>query len=266
MLKGLAVLPHLALMHLRAQMEYRGAFWIDRIAQIITYASSFAIIWIIAERFGGLAGWDWSQLALLFSFHLLGYSLGAALSFTQMRQLEEAVRLGTLDTLMTKPMSPWAYIVFSGVNPGYAGHMLLGVVMLVWSLTIVDVPWSPGWVLYFIGALLSAGMVTGALFTIIGATALIWTRSNHLYSVFFSFWDLSRYPLSIFPAAIQTALISVVPLGFMASVPVAVLLGKPVPILGGLAGPVALLAGPFLVVLAVLQWRYCIRRYQGAGG
>ena len=266
MLRGLSVLPHLALMHLRAQMEYRGAFWIDRIAQIITYASSFAIIWIIAERFGGLAGWDWSELALLFSFHLLGYSLGAALSFTQMRQLEEAVRLGTLDTLMTKPISPWAYMVFSGLNPGYAGHVLLGVAMMVWSLSIVAVPWSVGWILYFVGALLSAGMVTGGLFTIIGATALIWTRSNHLYSLFFSFWDLSRYPLSIFPAAIQTALITVVPLGFMASVPVAVLLGKPVPILGDWAAMIALLAGPLVVGLAILQWRWCIKRYQGAGG
>jgi len=266
MWRQLAILPHLALMYLRSEMEYRVAFWINRVAQIITYASSFAVIWIIAARFGGLGGWDWSELALLFSFHLLGYSLGACLSFTQMRQLEEAVRVGTFDTLLTKPISPWAYMVFSGLNPGYTGHVMLGIAMMAWSLTMVQVPWSPGWVLYFIGALLSAGMVTGAIFTIIGSTALIWTRSNHLYSVFFSFWDMSRYPLTIFPTAIQTALIFFVPLGFMASVPVAVLLGKPVPILGDWAGPLALLAGPFFVGLAILQWRRSIGRYQGAGG
>ena len=64
--KALGVLPHLALMHFRAEMEYRGAFWINRVAQIITYASSFAVIWIIADRFGGLGGWSWAELALLF--------------------------------------------------------------------------------------------------------------------------------------------------------------------------------------------------------
>ncbi len=266
MLPRLRILPHLALMHLRSQLEYRGAFWIDRVAQIITYASSFAMIWILADRFGGIAGWDWSELALLFSFHLLGYSLGACLSFTQMRQLEEAVRLGTLDTLLTKPISPWAYMVFAGLNPGYTGHALLGIAMMGWSLTIVEVPWSPGWMAYFILALLSAAMVTGAILTIIGATALIWTRSNHLYSLFFGFWELSRYPLTIFPVGIQGAMLTIVPLGFMAAVPVAVLLGKPIPLLGDWAGPLALLAGPFFVLLAIWQWRYCIGRYQGAGG
>jgi ABC-2 type transport system permease protein len=266
MLRQLRILPHLALMYLRSQMEYRVAFWIDRIAQIITYGSSFAMIWILADRFGTIAGWDWSELALLFSFHLLGYSLGACLSFTQMRQLEEAVRVGTLDTLLTKPISPWAYMVFSGLNPGYTGHALLGIGLMAWSLTIVDIPWSPGWVLYFIAALISAGMVTGAILTIIGATALIWVRSNHLYSLFFGFWELSRYPLNIFPAAIQGAMLTVVPLGFMAAVPVAVMLGKPVPLLGDWAGLIAVLAGPFFVALAMWQWRYAINKYQGAGG
>jgi ABC-2 type transport system permease protein len=52
----------------------------------------------------------------------------------------------------------------------------------------------------------------------------------------------------------------------MAAVPVAVLLGKPVPLLGGWAGPVALLAGPLFVALAIWQWRYAIGKYQGAGG
>lgn len=266
MLRTLRILPRLALMYLRSQMEYRGAFWIDRLAQVITYASSFAVIWILADRFGTIAGWNWSELALLFSFHLLGYSLGACMSFTQMRQLEEAVRLGTLDTLLTKPVSPWAYMVFSGLNPGYTGHALLGIGMMAWALSIVAVPWSIGWVAYFVAALISAAMVTGATLTMIGATALIWTRSNHLYSLFFGFWELSRYPLNIFPAAIQATMLSFVPLGFMAAVPVAVLLGKPVPILGDWAGPAALLAGPFFVALAMWQWRYALDRYQGAGG
>ena len=69
--------------------------------------------------------------------------------------------------------------------------------MMAWALSIVAVPWSIGWVAYFLGALLSAAMVTGATLTMIGATALIWTRSNHLYSLFFGFWELSRYPLNI---------------------------------------------------------------------
>ena len=132
-------------------------------------------------------------------------------------------RLGTLDTLLTKPVSPWAYMVFSGLNPGYTGHVLLGIAMMAWALTIVPIAWSPGWFAYFILALISAGMVTGAILTMIGATAMIWTRSNHLYALFFGFWELSRYPITIFPVAIQATMLTIVPLGFMAAVPVVVL-------------------------------------------
>ena len=262
----LSILPHLVLMHVRAEMEYRVAFWIDRIAQIITYASSFAMIWIIAERFGGIAGWNWADLALLFSFHLIGYSGGASLSFVQMRNLEEAIRLGTLDTILTKPMSPWAYMIFSGFNIGYAGHGILGVALMALAIANVGIDWAVGTVAYFVASLVSAAMVTGAILTTIGATALIWTRSNHLYSLFFGFWELSRYPLNIVPAAIQGVMLTILPLGFMAAVPVAVLLGKPVPFLGDWAGWAAVLAGPVFVLLTAAYWRYAMQNYQGAGG
>jgi ABC-2 type transport system permease protein len=266
MLRQLSLIPHLLLLDVRAQMEYRAAFWIDRIAQIITYGSSFAVIWILANRFGHIAGWTWSDLALLFSFHLLGYSIGACVSFTQMRDLEEQVRLGTLDALLTKPVSPWVYIVFSRFNIGYAGHVILGVALMVWALVTIDIPWSVQWVLYFAASLISASMVTGAIMTMIGATAMIWTRSNHLYSLYFGFWELSRYPLNIFPGAIQAIMLTIVPLGFMAAVPVAVLLEKDVPLLGSWAPAVALLAGPVFTLLAMLEWRYAMNKYQGAGG
>ena len=265
-LRQLRLIPVLMLMNIRGQLEYRGAFWIDRIAQIITYGSSFAVLWILVARFDTLAGWDWADLALLYSFHMLSYSIGASLSFTQMRDLEEHIRVGTLDVMLIRPMSTWLYIVFARFNVGYASHVILGVTLMVWALFNVDIVWSFGTVLYFAASLLSAALVTGAIMTMIGATALVWTRSNHLYSLYFGFWELSRYPLNIFPAAIQGVMLTIIPLAFMAAVPTAVLLGKPVPLLGDWAGPAALLAGPVLAGLAAMSWRYGINKYQGAGG
>ncbi|HEY9011924.1 MAG TPA: ABC-2 family transporter protein [Devosia sp.] len=266
MLRHLRLIPVLLLMNLRAQMEYRGAFWIDRIAIIITYASSFAVIWLLVARFDVLAGWGWSELALLYSFHTLSYAMGASFSFTQMRDLEEQVRLGTYDTLLTRPMSPWVYLVFARFNIGYVSHIALAVTLMVWALLTIDVEWSVAWVAYFVLSLLSAALVTAAIMTSIGATALAWTRSNHLYSLYFGFWELSRYPLNMYPLAIQGIMLTIVPLGFIAAVPVAVLVGKSVPLLGDLAAPAALLAGPLLTGLAMLFWRYATNRYQGAGG
>src|SRR5690606_22859955 len=141
------------------------------------------------------------------------------------------VRLGTFDTLLVKPFSPWAYIVFSGFNIGYAGHIILAVALMGWAAFAVDLSWSAGSVLFFIGTLLSSTLLTAAIITMIGATALTWVRSNHLFSIFFGFWELTRYPLNVFPAGIQIILITAVPLALTSSVPVGALLDKPIPLL-----------------------------------
>ena len=266
MLRHLRVLPLLVQMHIRSQMEYRGAFWLDRLAQILSYGSVFATLGILLARFETLGGWNWPELALLFSFQLLSYSLGAAMSFVQLRDLEEQVRLGTYDTLLVKPFSPWAYLVFSGLNIGYVGHIILAVALMGWAALAVDVNWSAGAVLFFVGTLVSSTLLTAALITMIGATALIWVRSNHLFAIFFGFWELTRYPLNVFPSGIQIILITAVPLALTSSVPVGALLGKDIPMLGDWAGLVSLLAGPLWVLLAIAHWRYATGKYQGAGG
>lgn len=266
MLHHLRVIPYLVQMHVRSQMEYRGAFWLDRFAQILSYGSVFASIGILLARFDTLGGWTWPELALLFSFQLLGYSLGAALSFVQLRELEELVRLGTYDTLLVKPFSPWVYIVFSGLNIGYAGHIILAIPLMVWAVVSVPFDWTAGSALFLLASLLSSTLLTAAIITIIGATALIWVRSNHLFSIFFGFWELTRYPLNIFPSGIQFVLITAVPLALTSSVPVGALLGKPIPLLGDWAGPISLLAGPLWVLIAIIHWRYATGKYQGAGG
>jgi len=262
----IGVLPLLVKMYVKSQLEYRGAFLLDRVAQIMSYGAAYAAIWVLLNRFQSLGGWDWADMALLLSFQLLAYSLGAALSFVQFRNLEELVRLGTFDTLMVKPISPWAYLTFSGLNIGYAGHIVLAVGLMIWSLTQVDHAWTVWNATYFVLAMLSASAVTAAIMTMIGVAALVLVQSNYLYSIFFGFWTLGRYPLSIFPVPLQWIMVTIVPLGFMNYVPVAVFLGKDVAVLGGWALPLSLLAGPVAVGLAMLHWRWSIRRYQGGGG
>jgi len=266
MLRDLAIIPHLVRMFVRTRMEYRGAMLLAWLSQGFSYAAMYAAIALIITRFETLGGWVWPEMALLLAFHLLAYALGAALSFTQFRDVEEKVRMGTIDAILVKPVGPWTFLVFSGLNIGYGGHIILALGLMIWALSQVSTDWSMLIVLYFLAALISAAMLTAALMTMIGATALIWVRSRHLFSIFFGFWELARYPLNIFPLPLQIMMITFAPLGFLAFIPTAVALGKPVPILGDWAGPASLAIGPLFVLLAIAHWRYCLRNYQGAGG
>jgi ABC-2 type transport system permease protein len=266
MSRTLAIIPHLVRMYVRTRLEYRGDMILGWLSQIASYASAYTVIALLIIRFDSLGGWRWSEMALLLSFHLFAYSLGASLSFTQFRDMEEKVRLGTFDAILVKPVNIWAYLVFSGINIGYTGHFILAIGLMAWAATAVDVAWSLPTILLYVGGLLSAAMSTAAILTMIGATALIWVRSNHLYSIYFGFWELARYPLNIFPGPLQLVMVTVVPLGYLAYVPVAVILDKPVPILGEWAGLASLAVGPLCALGGALLWRHCLRNYQGAGG
>jgi ABC-2 type transport system permease protein len=263
----LATIGLLMKMYVKTQVEYRGGFILDRVAQILSYGAVFAGVWVMLSRFGSLGGWNWNEMALLLSFHLLAYSLGAMFSFVQFRELEEMVRLGTFDVLLVKPISPWVYLTFGGLNiTGYSGHIALAIGLMVWALLQVHVDWTLWSAIYVALSLISAAMVTAAVMTMIGVSALVFVQSKHIYSIFFGFWILGRYPLSIFPVALQWMMLTIVPLGFMNYVPVAVFLGKDVAVLGSAALPLSLLAGPVAVGLAMLHWRWSIRHYQGGGG
>lgn len=260
------VIPALVRMYVRSKSEYPGAMILGWVSQFASYGAMYTAIGLILARFGSLGGWNWSEMALLLSFHLLAYALGASLSFTQFRDLEEQVRMGTFDAILVKPIGTWTFLVFSGLNIGYFGHIVLAIGLMIWALTQVSAEWSLWTVLFFLAALVSAAAIVCAVMTMIGATALVWVRSRHLYAVFFGFWELARYPLQIFPLPLQILMLTLAPLGFMAFVPVAVALGKPVPLLGEWAPLAALAAGPLLVLLALVHWRHCLRNYQGAGG
>jgi ABC-2 type transport system permease protein len=253
-------------LQIRIRLVYRGAFFLNRLAQIIAYASAYSAIWLMVHKFDTLAGWHWPELALLLSFQLLAYALGASVSFTQMRDLEDMIRSGSFDTLMVKPVNPWLYLVFSGLNLGYIGHVVLAVAMLGWTLTALPLHWTPLLALYALASLVSSALLVAALLTMIGASALALTRSRYLYGIFFGLWEVTRYPLDIFPVPLQWLLMSALPMGFMNYVPVSYLLGKEIALVGELGGAFAPLAGPLLALLAMAHWRFCLRRYQGAGG
>lgn len=253
-------------MHFRSELEYRGAFLLDRLAQILAYGAAYAAIWVMLEKFETLGGWNWPVLALLLSFQLLAYALGAAFSFNQFRDFEELVRKGTFDALLVKPINPWAYLTFSGLNIGYVGHIVLGVGLMIWSLGALSVEWTVTNALFLGFSLISAATLIAAIMTMIGSSAMIFVQSRHLYSIFFGFWELTRYPLHIFPVALQWLLLTVMPLAFMNYVPVAAFLGKDVAILGANAPIAALLAGPISVLVAVWFWQFAIKRYQSGGG
>ncbi|OLP60243.1 hypothetical protein BJF93_14865 [Xaviernesmea oryzae] len=249
----------------RARLQNRLSLVLAWISQGFGYAGAFASIWVILNRFGGLGGWRWPELAFLLGFQIFGYALGAMFTFTQFRFMEEQVRDGEFDMLLVRPVNPWSFLVFSGIDLQYGSHFALGLVLMIMAGLQLDLDWDLLMILRLLLSLMSAAMLTGAMFTALGACAFVLGRSRFLFGLYFDFWELSRYPAIIFGLPLQLILLTILPFSYMGFVPVSVLLGKPVPILGDAAPMLAILAGPITALIAAWIWRACLRRYQGFG-
>ncbi len=250
----------------KERMEYRGDFALGAIAQMISYIADYVVIWLFIQRFDTIAGWAWPEISLLYSFGLLTYSIGAAFSFVQMRQLEAEVKNGTFDTLLIKPVNSYFYLICRGFNLGYVAHVLVSGSVMVWALLQMDIRWSPLTVAFVLASIIGGAMIQAAVLSGIGTLAFVWVRTGFLFTLFFKLKDFVSYPLPIFGSVIQITLTFIVPLAFINYYPAAVLLGKDTLYLSGWAYLIVPVVGPLCYWLSYRFWRFGVNRYQGAGG
>jgi ABC-2 type transport system permease protein len=162
-----------AQLRMKERLEYRGAFLLGIVAQIIAYGSSYLVVWLLLQRFETIGGWTWPEVALLYSIGLFTYSIGASFTWVQMSGLEELVRNGTFDSVLIKPSNPFMYIVARGFNVAYIAHIIISGSFLIWSLSKLTVQWTPFLVLYFLLILISGAMIQAAIFALQRGSAAV---------------------------------------------------------------------------------------------
>ncbi len=261
-----SVFMHYVRLRMRERMEYRGAFLLGLGSQMLGYAASYLVIWLTLQRFGTIGGWDWPEVAFLYSLNVLTYALGAAFTYSQMYGLEEMVRKGTFDAFLVRPMDPFLSLMAQAFNIGYVGHVVLSGGILAWAVTRLDVAWTPLTVAFLIGSVLSGMCIQAAGLTLIGAWTFTQVRSDMLFWFYGSLRQFQDYPISIFAAAIQVALTTAVPLAFTSFYPAMILLDKDPGALPGWIGWLSPFVGPPVLWGAYRLWMRGVDRYQGAGG
>jgi ABC-2 type transport system permease protein len=128
--------------------------------------------------------------------------------------------------------------------------------------------WTFGKVLYLLAAIAGGVLVEAALDTLFAITAFRYTVGL----TWFEWMDsmigtFGNYPLNILPVSPRALLTFVLPIGFIAYLPAAVLTGR----VAGSGVPAWLAycspaAGLLLYLGARLAWVWALRRYESVGG
>jgi ABC-2 type transport system permease protein len=256
---------HFCRLRMRERMEYRGAYLIGMLAQIVAYVADFLVIWVLVQRFGVLGGWTWEQIAFLWALNLLSYAIGAAFTFSQ-SELEGMVQGGTFDGFLVRPLNPYLALAAQRFNVGYLGHIILATGILVWALRNLAIDWTVTSVIFLILALIGASLLQAAVMTLLGAWSFMFVRAQFLFGFAGTLRTFITYPITIYGAAIQIMLTTIVPFAFVNFYPAAVLLDKDGQLFPGWIGWLTPLVGVLAFAGAYRLWMHGVNRYQGAGG
>ncbi len=246
-------------------LDYRGEFYLHAFGWTMWTGISLLFIWVVFAQVGelrGLTGETWTQADMIIlngTFSVLE-SLLFVLIAPNMGRVSEYVRRGTLDVVLTKPANAQfqvstRYLQFSGVC-----NFVLGCAIVGFGLKMRGggVTWHGA--LLYVYLVLCGFFIAYSLWFMSVTLAFWFVRLDNIGWLFDPIMRVARFPMDIYPGKLRFIFTTIIPLGFLTTVPVQTLLGRaPYTIVG----TATLSAGALLWVSSAF-WRFALRRYESA--
>jgi ABC-2 type transport system permease protein len=222
---------------------------------LLMFAQNFIFFLMWAVYFGAVKevkGWHLQDVALLYG--LVAFTIGLSLfCFDGMRMIAQHIRTGAIDAYLTRPRHPLPALLMSRSNASSLGDVLSGFfyTLVFYGLPLTKFP------LFFVVALLAAIIFTATL-TIFYSLAFWLKRNGRLSDQLFEMLIIfCVVPQHTQLPALQIAMYSILPAGFMGFLPVSLIhsfdWGKLVLLLA---------ATLFYVCLAVVIFDAGVKRYR----
>lgn len=206
-----------------------------------------------------IRGWTSTDvLFLLFTFEC-GFTFSSIIG-DAVESLGVNLRTGRFDNLVTKPidaqfLSAFGMIDFSSLVMFFFFQLPL---IILLAMRHVEIRWELLPVYLFLLAM--ANMIWLSMKIVVQTLNFWWENVDNLDQILFSFMELGKYPIQVFPKVMQALFHTILPIAFVATIPADILLrGFEWQALG------ATVAMLLLAVIGVRTlWNRAIRRYTSA--
>lgn len=247
--------------HLRGAMEYRADFWIMMVAAVLTQAVSVIVLTAVFRLIPQLQGWTFWPIVIMFGMVTVGEGVGS-LCFEGMWRVAWLINQGELDYMLVRPYPVLLQVTSSEIGLNGFGNLTTGGAMLLLGLWHSHIHWSVPVVASAL-VLLVSGITVKVSISLATNAVSFWVASpSPLFAMaVHQAGELTRYPLTLFPAALRTTLTAVIPFAFIGFFPADFLTGSHawwiVLVTPAVAG--------YCLLLAVVVFRRGMLRYESTG-
>ncbi|MEK3686374.1 ABC transporter permease [Paenibacillus sp. FSL R10-2736] len=233
------------------------------VSSLITLAGNilFPLVTLLIYRSGtSFPGWSLYEVLLIQSVFTMSSGLSSLVFGGVLWTTMSHVREGSFEVILLKPLNPLFFIVATTFSTESIGLFLGGVALFIFSALHVGAISALAW-LQFAGMFIAGTAVLAGLSLIMAAMSFKWVGNSRISELADSVLQVGKYPLPIFPQAVQAVATMIIPVGMVGFLPASALLGRVQ------ASDFAAIVPCFLfMAAAVWVYRHMIRLYEGVGG
>ena len=243
------------------EMQFKVNFLLWIIVELLWFALQLTFIAVIYSHTDQIGDWTKWQVVFLMGTSTFIQQLFSALLLTNLVQLSELIRKGTLDFMLLLPVNTRFLISFRQVDlGGFVNAAVACAVMICAGLQLDLVPSIPQVIGFLL--LVLAGLLIHYSLLLMLASSSFWTvRAQGIVWGYYNLFNIARLPDAAFRGAFKAFFTFVLPMLLVANVPAKLITEK-------LSSPMemVLLAGMGLVLFAISEvvWRWSIRHYTSA--
>lgn len=244
---------------LKADLEYRMNFASRIVTDVFWYTAQIMIFEAIYRHTKVLGSWNHSQTRVFLGVLFVVDAIYMILFHDNLDRLPDRVRKGELDQLLAKPVPSQFMVSLSRMNTALIGNLMIGSSWLIWSLSQLEnlAPFRLLWLVLLVPLGLMALYSVRFLIT---SLTVIFVKSDNLQYLWYQIYKLGMRPDQIYPSWLKYTLMTLLPVGLIASVPSRFVLEPPDFSL--LALTVTVAVGFFF--LTTKFWRFALKHYTSA--
>lgn len=235
------------------------------ISDTVVNLAMVAALLLLAERFSGLGAWSKDQVVFMLGYATVVSGVMNILFGYNVLIISRRLGRGQLDHTLIQPQPLWMSLLTEGFMPVSSSSTLLaGLGLLAWALARLHLSITPGWLALLALNLAASSAIVVACSFLSGSLAFWAPRAaEEISSAATRLFDqLTPFPLDGLAPLLRGALLTLLPIGFVAWYPSSALLGFN---LSGWAGWLTPLAALVFAGLAALVFRKGMRHYGRTG-
>ncbi len=242
-----------------ADLEYRANFFSRILTDIFWYIAQVMTFEVLYQHTDKIGDWDVYQMRVFLGLLFVIDAFYMIIIHENLESLSEKVRKGDLDLLLAKPINSQFMITLQKANTAIFGNLIIGTAWLIYALN--GLPEFNFYRLLWLIILIPCSLVViYSMRFMFSATAVIFTRSENLQFLWWQVYRLGMRPDSMYNPAIKWALLTVVPVGVIISLPARALLNPPE--IFYILWPVILV--PIMIYSTHRFWNFALKYYSSA--